>query len=180
VQLTCPCCAARFDIEAALTDDAARQAVAAALKLPAPLGDLVLRYIGLFRPAKRALSWSRVAKLLGELLEPIQAGQVQRKGRAWPAPVMLWRAALEQMLANRDKLDLPLEGHGYLFAVVAGMSDKGEARQEAKRDESRSQRYQERRGEAGPTKVSSIVDPERGAAGVQALREKLGGGGSND
>lgn len=73
MQLTCPCCFARFPVEAALTDEAARQAVAAALKLPAPLGDLLLRYIGLFRPDKRALSWDRASRLLAELQLPLKS-----------------------------------------------------------------------------------------------------------
>lgn len=131
MQLTCPCCFARYAIEAALTDDAARQAVAAALKLPAPLGDLTLRYLALFRPSKRALSWDRAARLLNELLEPIQAGRITRHGRAWAAPLDTWREAFEQMLARRDKLTLPLASHGYLFEIVAGGASKIEGRAEA-------------------------------------------------
>lgn len=130
MQLTCPCCFARFSIEAALTDDAARQAVAAALKLPAPLGDLILRYMAFFRPSKRALSWDRASKLLTELLDPIQAGKVERHGRSWAAPLDYWREAFEQMLERRDKLQLPLKSHGYLFEIVAGMSSRAEGQAE--------------------------------------------------
>ena len=126
--VTCPCCFARFAIEAALTDDDARRAVAAALKMPAPLGELVLRYIGLFRPAKRALAWDRAAALIDALLLPIQAGRVERHGRVWAAPLDAWRAALTEMLDRRDKLQLPLKSHGYLFEIVTAQANKTEAR----------------------------------------------------
>lgn len=133
MQLTCPCCAARFPIEAALTDEQARQAVATALQLPAPLGDRLLRYVGLFRPAQRALSWDRVGRLLGELLEMIDGGAVERKGKSWAAPMAAWQEALEQMLTRRDKLDLPLTSHGYLLEIVAGVAQKAGEQKEASR-----------------------------------------------
>lgn len=152
MQLTCPCCFARFAIEAALTDDAARQAVAAALKMPAPLGDLTLRYLALFRPAKRALSWDRAARLLNELLEPIQAGRVERHGRSWAAPLDAWRDAFEQMLARRDKLTLPLASHGYLFEIVAGGASKVEGRAEAEAEKKK--RNTQRAAQGTPTAVA--------------------------
>ncbi len=164
MQLTCPCCFARVAIEAALTDDAARQAVAVALKMPAPLGDLTLRYLALFRPAKRALSWDRAARLLNELLEPIQAGRVERHGRTWAAPLDAWREAFEQMLARRDKLSLPLASHGYLFEIVAGGASKIEARTEAESEKKK--RHPQRTNQGGPaqvgehlTKLRELVKP---------------------
>lgn len=130
MKLTCPSCAAIFPIDAALTDEQARQAVAAALKLPAPLGDRILRYLGLFRPATRALSWDRATNLLTELLVPIQAGQVTRDGTTRPAPLELWTAALDAVLESRDRLRLPLKSHGYLFEVASAMADKAAGRHE--------------------------------------------------
>lgn len=124
MQLTCPACNARFALESALTDAAAREAVAAALKLPAPLGDRLLRYIGLFRPRKQALAWSRATRLLTELNELITAGEIQRNGAVFPAPLPVWRDALDAMLAKRDKLRLPLTTHGYLLEIVAGVAEK--------------------------------------------------------
>lgn len=158
MQITCPCCFARYAIEAALTDDAARQAVAAALKLPAPLGDLILRYMAFFRPSKRALSWDRAARLLAELLEPIQAGRIERHGRAWSAPLDYWREALEQMLDRRDKLQLPLKSHGYLFEIVAGLSSKAEGRVETAAEQEK-RHARPRPAEAQPTAVKKLLDP---------------------
>lgn len=158
MHLTCPSCAARFSIEAALTDDAARAAVAAALKMPAPLGDLTLRYLALFRPDKRALSWDRAAKLLAELLAPIQAAQVERHGRVWAAPLELWRQALEQMLERRDGLQLPLKGHGYLFEIVAALAGKAEGRSEHKAEAEKSYRHSRSHND-GPVAISSTLTP---------------------
>lgn len=165
MHLTCPCCAARFPVEAALTDDAARVAVAAALKLPAPLGDLTLRYLGLFRPAQRALAWDRAAKLLQELLEPIQAAQVRRNGCDWAAPLELWRQGLEQVLEARERLTLPLKGHGYLFEVVAGMASKSKGAAEVKAEKQRA--YRPSAGK--PERVAKVID----RAAVQAVMEGM-------
>lgn len=126
MNLTCPVCNAIFPAEAALVESQAREAVRAAVLLPAPLGDRLLRYLGLFRPARRALSWDRAARLLNELLEPINAGRVERNGRAWVAPLSVWELALDEILAKRHTLQLPLKSHGYLFEIVARLASKAE------------------------------------------------------
>ncbi|MFZ1327022.1 MAG: hypothetical protein WAT67_13570 [Candidatus Contendobacter sp.] len=126
MHLTCPCCGGVASIEAWLADRAAREAVAAALSLPAGLGDRLLRYLGLFRPRKQALSWDRAAKLLIELNTLIQVGQIERNGRAYPAPMDYWKAALDQMLERREHLQLPLKTHGYLLEIIVGLGKKAE------------------------------------------------------
>lgn len=137
MQLTCPVCGARCPVEAHLSDESARRTMAAALKMPAPLGDLTLRYLGLFRPRNRALTWDRAERILSELLAPIERGSLDRRGRVWPAPMDYWRAALEQILAARDKITLPLKSHGYLYEIIAGLADGAERKAEARVEESR-------------------------------------------
>ncbi len=159
MQVTCPCCAGRFSIEAAFTDEAARTAVAAALQFPAPLGELLLRYIALFRPARRALSWDRAARLLHDLLQPISAGRVQRDGRWYQAPVEAWRRALEQMLDQRDRLRLPLKSHGYLIEIVIGVVDQVGAETERQREEGMRRRSAVRT-EDGPRTVARIIEKD--------------------
>ena len=172
MKLVCPCCGATLSIEAMLTDAKAREAVATALKLPHGLGDRVLRYLALFRPESRALSWGRAAKLLDELLPPIQEAQVQRNGRTWVAPLELWKAAFDQVLENRENLTLPLKGHGYLFEVVAGMASKAEGQQERKQEQQRQVLHpshrpiQEGGGQSGPRAVADVV------GGAQAQRRE--------
>ncbi len=171
MQLTCPVCFARYSLEAALSDDDARRAVAAALKMPAPLGDLVLRYIGLFRAPKRALSWDRAARLIEELLVPMQAGRIERHGRTWAAPLDAWRAALTDMLDRRDKLQLPLRSHGYLFEVITAQANKTEAQAESKAEEQKRQRPH--RDAGAPAPVATTLDRAQGVAHAARLKEAI-------
>lgn len=90
----------------------------------------MVQYIALFRPTQRQLSFVRVASLLGELLPLIEAAKIERNGRTWAAPLDYWKLALEEMLAKRDKLTLPLKSHGYLLAIIEGYSNKAEAKHE--------------------------------------------------
>lgn len=168
MQIACPCCHARFALEAALTDADARRAVAAALKMPAPLGDLVLRYIGLFRAPKRALSWDRAARLIEELLAPMQAGRIERHGRTWAAPLEAWRVALTEMLDRRDKLQLPLKSHGYLFEIIAAQANKTEAQIEARAEEHKRQRPH--RDAGNPEPIAKTIDRDKALAHVAGLK----------
>ncbi|MEW5905128.1 MAG: hypothetical protein AB1722_12395 [Pseudomonadota bacterium] len=137
MKLSCPACGAVASLDVLLGHEGAREAVMTALALPAPLGKLLVQYIGLFRPAQRNLSLDRVASLLGELLTMIDKGEIERGGRMWSAPQDAWAAALTEMLAKRDTLTLPLKSHGYLLTIIAGYSDKAEARKEAQTEAQR-------------------------------------------
>ena len=124
-----------MSLDALLASEGAREAVMTALQLPAPLGKALVQYLALFRPAQRQLSFDRVNSLLGELLPMIQSGKIERNGRLWAAPVESWRQGIEEMLAKRGSLTLPLKGHGYLLTIIAGYADKIEARAEAQAEE---------------------------------------------
>jgi hypothetical protein len=126
VKLCCPACGSVFSLDALLASESAREAVMAALALPAPLGKLLIQYIALFRPAQRQLSFDRVARLLEELRGPITDAKIERNGRIWPAPQDTWRMAITEMLALRDaqKLRLPLASHGYLFEIIGSTADR--------------------------------------------------------
>lgn len=120
-------------LDVLVAHEGAREAVLIALQLPAPLGKLLVQYLAMFRPGKRQLSWERVGTILGELRGPIERAQIERNGRAWPAPLDYWKAAIEHMVQLRDagKLQLPLKSHGYLLEVIAGMANKAEGKAEA-------------------------------------------------
>ena len=134
MRLTCPCCGAAYGLEVLLADRAAREAVVAALALPSALGERLLRYVGLFRPRERALSWDRAARLLTELQAAINAAQIERDGRVYPAPVEYWKQAIDQMVDGRDRLTLPLKSHGYLFEIIVGMHRQAEDRRAARQE----------------------------------------------
>lgn len=134
MRLSCPACQASFSLDVALAREADAEAVAALLdgQLVPELRGLLVRYLALFRPGKNQLGIQRAVRLAGELLPDIRRGAITRKGREWAAPMAVWRAALEHVLAMRDKgsITLPLAGHGYLHEVISGLADKAEALQE--------------------------------------------------
>lgn len=141
MRLTCPCCGAAYSIEVLLADRAAREAVSTAFRLPPLLSERLLRYIALFRPVERALSWGRAARLMAELEAMITAAQIERNGQCYPAPVDAWRVAIDQMLDGRDRLALPLKSHGYLLEILVGLhqraNDQRAARQEVVEERAR-------------------------------------------
>lgn len=147
MRIICPCCQADFPVEAGINDVAARNAVKMAFGLT-PFGDLMLGYVQLFKPAKRAMPIARLVKILEELLQMIREGRVHRNGRAWPAPMDVWKCAFEEMLGRREKLTLPLKNHSYLITIIAGAADKAEGavekHTENKKQGGRTQRNQEK------------------------------------
>ena len=70
------------------------------------------------------------------MLPAVSCGTIQHKGREWPAPPQAWARAIDYMLMQRaqDRIELPLTGHGYLLAVLAGYAEKQEAAAEAERE----------------------------------------------
>lgn len=147
MKTSCPACGATASLDVLLGNEGAREAVMAALAMPAPIGKLLIQYLSLFRPATRNLSFDRVATLLNELLPLIAEAKIERNGRIWSAPQDYWRMALEEMLTKRGNLTLPLKNHGYLLSIIAGYSSKAEAAQESQSENTR----------AGRTPVGSVA-----------------------
>ena len=125
MQIQCPCCGEQFPFEAGFADADGKQLAALFAKLDPKLGRAVLGYLRLFSPAKRGLRMTKAVRLVEELLVLVEAGQVQRDARtdeSKPAPPRLWAAGIEQMIVQRERLQLPLENHNYLRAVVFGIA----------------------------------------------------------
>lgn len=128
--LTCPCCQTEFPLEAGINNMALKNAVTRVLDFT-PTGKLPLIYVEkLFKPATRAISDAKMAKLLIELIPMIESGKIEYKGRVFPAPVSIWRMAFEQMIDQADTLTLPLKSHNYLLTIIAGAADKAAKKQE--------------------------------------------------
>lgn len=142
MRLTCPACQAETSLDAAIGREADARALGAFISGNVPLGALLISYIALFRPAKRRLSLARTVGLFEELQPDLQRAAITRKGRDWAAPAEVWRAAIDQVLAARDKgtLTLPLTGHGLLYEVLSSLADKAEARSEAEAEADRKAR----------------------------------------
>ncbi|OAM38337.1 hypothetical protein [Eikenella sp. NML120348] len=118
----CPCCGAENSLDALIAHEQARQSLWTLANIGGPMTLGLVKYLGLFRPNKSALSQARMASLMAELLPDIQAGQIYRNGQSYPAPVAAWAYAFNEVLAARDsgRLKTPLKSHGYLYEIIAG------------------------------------------------------------
>lgn len=155
MKIVCPNCGVFGSLELFLQDAAARDSVAWAMGMPAPLNKQLMTYLGLFRPEKRSLTWDRVERILGELQSMIDAGTVVRKGRQWPVPVTVWQEALVDMITRREHITRPLKNHNYLLEIVVGLADKAEAQSEREHE----QRLVTRpRVEGQPVSVGSLLN----------------------
>ncbi|NVE91572.1 hypothetical protein [Vreelandella titanicae] len=134
LKATCPECGMSGDMAAFVTQGEHNQALAAALEMPALLSSRIVRYLGMFRPASRALASAKSARLLSELKETINSGVIERKGTTREAPLKVWVMALDQMLESPPS-GLPLSGHGYLYEVVARCADRHAGEVEKQREE---------------------------------------------
>lgn len=128
MRLICPACGALASLESWLADGDARAALALAAALPAELGPRVVRYLGLFRPAKRGLAWDRAHSLLAELAAAIAAGAIERERKRYEVGPAAWAEGLDTVLAARPTLDLPLRSHGYLYEILASNARRTAAR----------------------------------------------------
>lgn len=156
MKLVCPVCQAEFPLEAAMNDVAARQAVVKAFELT-EIGSLLIRYVSLFKPAKQALSMARLAKLLEELVPMVKSGQITRNGTMYPAPQTYWQQAIETVLAQRDKLTLPMKSHGYLLEIIAGYANKASGQAERANEQGR--KYGEYHTADKPAARNIVVAP---------------------
>jgi hypothetical protein len=108
-----------------------------------PLGGKLVRYIRLHKPAKHVLRIEKVSTLLKELAPDLRRGVITVKGgRDWAAPVQIWSDALDEVFRaqNTGTLNLPLQGNGYLYAVITRLSNSIEASAERTREIERQQR----------------------------------------
>jgi hypothetical protein len=140
MRATCPDCGATGHVSAFFADDDGKRLLAAVVDLPAELQRPVLGYLGLFKPGKNALSMPRATRLVQELQQLVATGTVSRDDRTGvrrQATPTMWSEGIEQMLANRSGLTLPLPSHNYLRAVVFGIADQTDARAERAQEQQR-------------------------------------------
>lgn len=129
--LICPSCGSAHSAEGWENDAVARQALQASTKLPASVNSVLLAYLGLFRPAKQALRWSKSLKMINDLSAMIAQGHIQIQGKvARPCPPHLWAQAMEAVTERRPSLTLPLKNHNYLRQVAYQIADQADAGRE--------------------------------------------------
>lgn len=125
-EFRCMMCGGRTPVEMAVENEAASRAVTRCMQSLGDVGRGMLAYMALHRPPKRTLTWEKVARLLDELLGLYDSGKVTRDGITTITSDAVWVAALAETRDAAPTLDLPLEGHGYLLAVLSGMARKAQ------------------------------------------------------
>ena len=135
--LSCPVCGTELDLAVLFSHEHDQRALARLAAVSIPLGGRVLQYLGLFTPPKQRLTAAKKIKLILQLLPDLEREAISWKGRDWPAPRTAWAMAIDQMLAARDaqRLELPMKGHGYLYAILVGMADRFEGQAEQQREQ---------------------------------------------
>jgi hypothetical protein len=107
--LTCPCCHAKYPLDAALEGEAAGE-LQLLLAQAGPLARPLVAYLGMFRSKTRALSFDRAVKLAREVLE---------LGADPRALVTGLVETVEALRRKRDQGDIrPLKDHRYLSSVL--------------------------------------------------------------
>ena len=156
--LSCPNCGAELDLMTLFSHESDQRALARLAAVSIPLGARVLQYVQLFQPARQRLTARKKIKLLLELLPELERAAITHKGRDWAAPLPAWAEAIDQMLAARDagRLELPMKGHGYLFAILAGLAERHEAAAEKGRGRGRRAR-QAAHAKGAAVKVTDVV-----------------------
>ena len=135
--LSCPVCGAEFDLAVLFKSEESRKTFERLTASCSPLRDRLAQYAALAKPPKHKLDTDKVLRIIATLLPDIERGAITWKGREWAAPLSAWAQAIDQMLDRRNAgtLELPMKGHGYLFAILAGMADKFEGQAEQQREQ---------------------------------------------
>lgn len=119
MRLRCPVCHAECAPEAWMQEEAARELFGLLAQQPAGLARALTMYLGLWRPAKRALAWDRAVRIARETLALAQ-------------PEVLEQALTETVEALRAKRDAgdarALDSHGYLKKVIESVAARGAVR----------------------------------------------------
>lgn len=127
--LSCPACGTELTMSQLFASEDTHRSFARLASVSIPLGARVLQYITLFAPAKTRLTVPKQVKLILQLLPDLERKAITHRGRDWTVPLNIWATAIDQMLVARDtgKLDLPMKGHAYLYAILMGLADRAEA-----------------------------------------------------
>lgn len=130
----CPACGATSSLDALLGHSEASKAFVASLSFLGDLKILMIKYLGLFRPQNRELTFERAAKLLTDIAPDFVAQHIKRGHQTYPAPTDAWGWAIHTILERRDqgKLQLPFKNHGYLYEVITSYKPDQHAATEQK------------------------------------------------
>lgn len=119
MKLICPGCGAVGSADSWINDTNCREALFIITSLPAPLPKITLNYLSLFRPGKQSLTWKKALRLASEIQQLTSTGYVSIQGQIdRNCPPRTWAQAMEQMVEQRSRLNLPMPNHNYLKKVA--------------------------------------------------------------
>lgn len=169
--MACPVCGTELTLAQLFAHEDTQRTFARLAAVSLPVGARVTQYITLFAPAKTRLTLPKQMRLILQLLPDLERRAIAHRGRDWAAPLEAWAQAIDQMMAARDanRLELPMKGHTYLYAILAGQADKHEAKAEAQRETDR-----RTAPEPGMTKGTVVVRGQTMSIG-QGLDQVFGG-----
>ena len=131
MKLICPGCGATASAESWLNDISCRETLLIISRLPSPLPKTTLGYFSLFRPGQRALGWKKALRLAGEIEQLVSRGFISIKGQVdRNCSPRIWAQAMEQMVEQRDRLNLPMPNHNYLKKVAYDLADQADYKRE--------------------------------------------------
>ena len=176
--VTCTACGALQPLISAYESAEAKAAWQLALKHHPRLAPLLIRYVDLFARAGKQPRETTVAKILGDLLERINAAQVTRHGITHAAPLQEWEAALAICVQGED-IALPLKNNNYLAGIVWRRTDQAAARGEREKEQQAASGAGRRSGgaftPAGALATRTPTQTRSGQHGIAATKAALKG-----
>jgi len=155
---TCQTCGTVAPIEWFLSETEHRLICAVLVELPKDVEKVVFHYLGLFRPVTgRAIQAKKAVRLLTELRQLVATGYVQVDHKvARACQPRTWALAIERMVEQRDRLNLPMPNHNYLQKIAYDLADQADYQAKKKQHTNAAQhrRPQPDRSEADP-----LLDP---------------------
>lgn len=119
MQLTCPCCHARFPLEAMQHEDAVRELLQLMAGLEPSLARPLTSYLGCWRARKTQLGWDRALRLTREVLA------LSKLPRALEAALVETVTAMDEKRSQPSWK--PLSSHNYLVRVLESTTGRLEA-----------------------------------------------------
>lgn len=180
MKATCPVCGNYGPIESFLAQEDYKKALAVITELPGELPRLTVRYLSLFRKpgSDRALTGSRVLKLVSQLRDLATANEIQWKGgRVHQNRPEYWEQAIQAVLdrADQGKIERPLDGHNYVRAIAYENADRSFEDAHKRKERERSYRPDAGGRSAGQSEPKPVRRPDgdndNQAPGPQDARE---------
>lgn len=130
----CVRCGYRAPVSSFIEASGDGEILAEYIKLPQVVQQPFYKYLSLFRPASGcACQQSKIIRLTREMVALVASGYVAhtKKGRVdRPCLPQTWAQGMERMVEQAATLDLPMDNHNYLRAVVWQIADQADAGRE--------------------------------------------------